>query len=162
MAIPLRYESPRRQGSPRPFRRGCATNDGRTAASWPAASIAVTPAMRERLCQSASPSEEIFDQLDESNADCHLSRISVTATTTRSTSRLHAYRDDTRWAILVELVGYNPRAFGVIDVIHHFGNCLDGGAGFENDDFLDRGSPTADFRWTRDQALVPHGAGCRG
>jgi hypothetical protein len=29
-------------------------------------------------------------------------------------ARLHRYRDQTRWAMLIELVGYNPRAGEVI------------------------------------------------
>lgn len=54
-------------------------------------------------------------------------------------SRLHAYRDAVRWALVVELVGYNPRARAVLDVLHVFGNCLTSGeAGFGNGDFLDR------------------------
>ena len=54
-------------------------------------------------------------------------------------SRLHAYADTDRWALIVEAVGYNPRAGDVIDVLHTFGNCLTGGQpGFENEDFLGR------------------------
>lgn len=85
--------------------------------------------------------EEIFNQLDESIAAFSFPDIGH-GYYYPIDARLHAYRDDTRWAILVELVGYNPRAASVIDVIHHFGNCLDGPAGFENGDFLDRISDT--------------------
>ncbi|MFE9694917.1 DUF7003 family protein [Micromonospora sp. NPDC005806] len=54
-------------------------------------------------------------------------------------SRLHAYHDATRWALVVELIGYNPRARAVLDVLHVFGNCLTSGEpGFENGDFLSR------------------------
>ncbi len=53
--------------------------------------------------------------------------------------RLHALGDGDRWALVVETVGYNPRAGNVVDVLHYFGNCLtSGGPGFENGDFLDR------------------------
>ena len=53
--------------------------------------------------------------------------------------RLHALSDGTRWALIVELVGYNPRAADLIDVLHFFGNCLTHGAqGFDNDGFLGR------------------------
>jgi len=46
---------------------------------------------------------------------------------------------DERWALLIELVGYNPRAGNVIDVVHAYGNCLTRGQpGFENEDFLSR------------------------
>ncbi|BCJ39888.1 hypothetical protein GCM10010168_27470 [Actinoplanes ianthinogenes] len=54
-------------------------------------------------------------------------------------ARLHAYRDARRWALIVETVGYSPRAGNLTDVLHVFGNCLTGGEpGFENGDFLDR------------------------
>lgn len=54
-------------------------------------------------------------------------------------ARLHAYADRERWALVVETVGYNPRAGDVLDVLHYFGNCLTKGPlGFENDDFLGR------------------------
>ncbi|HEX5597876.1 MAG TPA: hypothetical protein VFX61_17965, partial [Micromonosporaceae bacterium] len=54
-------------------------------------------------------------------------------------SRLHAYHDATRWALVVELVGYWPRASAVLDVLHVFGDCLTSGEpGFENVDFLGR------------------------
>lgn len=54
-------------------------------------------------------------------------------------SRLHAFSDGARWALIGEVVGYNPRAGNVIDVIHVYGNCLTiGEPGFENDDFHSR------------------------
>jgi len=54
-------------------------------------------------------------------------------------ARLHAYRDARRWALIVETVGYSPRAGNVTDILHIFGNCLTSGKpGFENADFLDR------------------------
>ena len=38
--------------------------------------------------------------------------------------------------MVVEAVGYNPRAGNLIDVVHTFGNCLTAGApGYENEDF---------------------------
>jgi hypothetical protein len=54
-------------------------------------------------------------------------------------ARLHAYRDARRWALIVETVGYSPRAGNLTDVLHVFGNCLTSGEpGFENADFIDR------------------------
>lgn len=54
-------------------------------------------------------------------------------------ARLHAYADRERWALVVETVGYNPRAGDVLNVLHYFGNCLTNGRpGFENEDFLGR------------------------
>lgn len=53
--------------------------------------------------------------------------------------RMHLYRDESRWALLIELVGYNPRNVNVIDVVHTYGNCLTRGRiGYEDEDFLDR------------------------
>ena len=44
-----------------------------------------------------------------------------------------------RWALVLDIVGFNPRAFNVIDVVHTFGNCLTAGRpGFENEDFHHR------------------------
>jgi hypothetical protein len=54
-------------------------------------------------------------------------------------ARLHAYRDAQRWALIVEAVGYSPRAGNLTDVLYVFGNCLtEGEPGLDNGDFLDR------------------------
>ncbi|GAA2488641.1 DUF7003 family protein [Winogradskya humida] len=54
-------------------------------------------------------------------------------------ARLHGYRDAERWALVVEVVGYSPRAGNLVDVLHVFGNCLtQGEPGLDNDDFLER------------------------
>ncbi len=54
-------------------------------------------------------------------------------------ARLHVFGDADRWALVVELVGYNPRAGDVVDVRHVFGNCLTRGLpGTDNDDFFGR------------------------
>ena len=54
-------------------------------------------------------------------------------------ARLHAYGDAQRWALMVEVVGYSPRAGNLDDVLHVFGNCLtEGEPGFGNHDFLPR------------------------
>ncbi|PYC75302.1 hypothetical protein C7C45_03630 [Micromonospora arborensis] len=41
-------------------------------------------------------------------------------------ARLHAFSDAERWALVVDTVGYNPRAANVVDVLHALGNCLVG------------------------------------
>ena len=54
-------------------------------------------------------------------------------------ARLHVFGDAARWALVVEAVGYNPRACNLIDVVHVFGNCLTSGApGYENENFHGR------------------------
>ncbi|MFJ8110088.1 DUF7003 family protein [Streptomyces sp. NPDC096132] len=42
-------------------------------------------------------------------------------------ARLHLFGDATRWAMVVELAGYNPRDGNLADVLHVYGNCLTGG-----------------------------------
>jgi hypothetical protein len=39
---------------------------------------------------------------------------------------LHAFSDGERWALVVDIVGYNQRAANVVDVLHALGNCLTG------------------------------------
>ncbi|CAM5506143.1 DUF7003 family protein [Streptomyces aurantiogriseus] len=39
-------------------------------------------------------------------------------------ARLHLFADATRWAMVVELLGYSPRAGNLTDVLHRYGNCL--------------------------------------
>lgn len=76
-------------------------------------------------------------------------------------ARLHVYRDATRWAVIVEAVGYNPRGYNVIDKLHYYGNCLtpaDLGVG----DFLDRLDNMADVctdddRYAGDTPVVVRG-----
>ena len=52
-------------------------------------------------------------------------------------ARIHLFADATRWAMVAELLGYNPRGANLIDVMHRFGNYLTrGGPGFG--DFLER------------------------
>ncbi|MEV0941646.1 hypothetical protein AB0I90_14860 [Micromonospora wenchangensis] len=41
-------------------------------------------------------------------------------------ARLHGFSDADRWALVVDTVGYNPRAGNVVDVLHALGNCLTG------------------------------------
>ncbi|RUL90254.1 hypothetical protein [Verrucosispora sp. FIM060022] len=54
-------------------------------------------------------------------------------------ARLHGYRDAGRWALIVETVGYSPRAGNLIDVLHVFGDCLASGEpGYGNGDFHER------------------------
>jgi hypothetical protein len=54
-------------------------------------------------------------------------------------ARIRAFGDAARWALVVEAVGYNPRAANLVDVVHTFGNCLTSGApGYENEDFHGR------------------------
>lgn len=54
-------------------------------------------------------------------------------------SRLSAYRDDKRWALIIEVVGFHYRAGGhdgINNCLHIFGNCLDFAPGTNNSNFL--------------------------
>jgi hypothetical protein len=54
-------------------------------------------------------------------------------------ARMHVFRDDERWALLIELVRYSPRSGDVDDAVYTYGNCLTRGRqGVENEDFLSR------------------------
>jgi hypothetical protein len=58
--------------------------------------------------------------------------------------RLTAYRDNTRWALVIEVLGAHNHAGGhngISDCLHCFGNCLNRPPGTANEDFL---YPTAD------------------
>lgn len=53
--------------------------------------------------------------------------------------RLGAFRDDTRWALAIEVIGVNNRAGGhdgINNCLHLFGNCLKRPWGTANEDFL--------------------------
>lgn len=54
-------------------------------------------------------------------------------------TRLSAYRDQGRWALVIEVLGYNLRAGdhnGLSNCLHCFGNCLKRPPGTANEDFL--------------------------
>ncbi len=53
--------------------------------------------------------------------------------------RLEAYRDEARWAIVIEVIGVHNRASGhdgINNCLHLFGNCLKRPPGTANEDFL--------------------------
>ena len=51
-------------------------------------------------------------------------------------TRLTAFRDDRRWALVIETLGYSPRAGQLDNTVHRYGNCIDGKTGTHNSDFL--------------------------
>ncbi|HEY4064169.1 MAG TPA: hypothetical protein VGM30_19820 [Puia sp.] len=54
-------------------------------------------------------------------------------------SRLTAYRDENRWALIIEVFGFNVRAGGhdgIDNCLHIFGNCLPFEPGTNNSNFL--------------------------
>jgi hypothetical protein len=82
--------------------------------------------------------EEILGQLDDAAKEFTFADLNHPYNYTID-ARLHAFRDSSRWALLIETVGYNPRAGNVVDILHFFGDCLtEGRIGFEDGDFLNR------------------------
>lgn len=62
-------------------------------------------------------------------------------------TRLSAYGDRKNWAVIIEALGYNPRALGherFADALYCFGNCLTGAAGLAEDGFIWTTSDGAD------------------
>ncbi|MEW2130186.1 DUF7003 family protein [Streptomyces sp. NPDC005435] len=60
-------------------------------------------------------------------------------------ARMSLFHGPGGWAMVVELLGYVPRARRLTDVLHVFGDRLTTGEpGFGNDDFLDRDLPLAE------------------
>jgi len=54
-------------------------------------------------------------------------------------TRLTAYRDEARWALVIEVLGYGTREGGhdgVNNALYCFGNCLERSPGLANEDFL--------------------------
>lgn len=53
--------------------------------------------------------------------------------------RLTAFRDEARWAIVIEAIGFHYRAGGhdgMQNALHKYGNCLERAPGTDNDEFL--------------------------
>jgi hypothetical protein len=53
-------------------------------------------------------------------------------------ARMHVFRDEMRWAIVVETVVYSDPGVNVMDVLYYIGNCITGGVGMREADFLSR------------------------
>jgi hypothetical protein len=54
-------------------------------------------------------------------------------------SKLSAYRDEKRWVLIIEIIGYSYRGGGhngITNCLHVFGNCLPLGSGIQNENFL--------------------------
>ncbi len=54
-------------------------------------------------------------------------------------SKLSAYRDDNRWVLIIEIIGFSYRGGGhngITNCLHVYGNCLDYEPGTRNENFL--------------------------
>ena len=88
--------------------------------------------MNKKLIYSVA---DIFEQLDESARLCRFPALD-SGYVYAGDVRLHPYRDNSRWALVIEDLGYNPRAGGIYDVLTCYGNCLKRPPGTANEDFL--------------------------
>jgi hypothetical protein len=82
--------------------------------------------------------EDILSQLDEYAGECDFPMLD-NGYVYPVTSRLNAYRDDHRWAIIIEDFGFNYRAGGhdgIQNCLYCYGNCLKRKPGSANEDFL--------------------------
>jgi hypothetical protein len=53
--------------------------------------------------------------------------------------RLYAYRDETRWALIIEHLGFHAHIGGhngIVNCLYRFGNCLDRAPGVADQDFI--------------------------
>lgn len=94
------------------------------------------------MSQATYTQSEILSQLDACAADFTFPMLDNGYVYLGDT-RLSAYRDSARWAIVIEIFGANQREDGhdgLRDCLYCFGNCLHRPPGTANEDFLSRTS----------------------
>jgi hypothetical protein len=82
--------------------------------------------------------DDILGQLDQCNADYAFPMLD-NGYVYPAGSKLTAYRDDERWVLIVEVIGFNYRDGGhngISNCLHIYGNCLDYAPGIQNENFL--------------------------
>jgi hypothetical protein len=83
-------------------------------------------------------SKEILNQLDQC-ANGYTFPMLDNGYVYPAGTRLSAYRDDARWTIIIEIIGFNYRGGGhngITNCLHIFGNCLAYEPGTQNENFL--------------------------
>ena len=83
-------------------------------------------------------SAEILKQLDKCAEDYTFPMLDDGYVYPAGT-KLTAYRDDKRWVIIIEVIGFNYRGGGhngISNCLHIFGNCLNYEPGTQNENFL--------------------------
>jgi hypothetical protein len=68
--------------------------------------------------------QEILSELDEAARDFKFPGLDNGFIYPVDT-RLHAFRDEARWALVIEVVGYDYRGHSLDDVVYVLGNCID-------------------------------------
>lgn len=82
--------------------------------------------------------KEILNQLDQCNDDFTFPMLDHGYVYLAGT-KLTAYRDDNRWIIVIEIIGFNYRGGGhngISNCLHIYGNCLNYMPGIQNENFL--------------------------
>ncbi len=81
---------------------------------------------------------EIVNQLDQCNSDYTFPMLDNGYVYLAGT-KLSAYRDEKRWVIVIEVIGFNYRGGGhngISNCLHIYGNCLTYPPGTANENFL--------------------------
>lgn len=81
---------------------------------------------------------EILEQLDKCAKECSFP-ILDNGYIHLVHSKLSAYRDDERWALVIEVIGFSPRDYGhegVNNCLYIFGNCISMRLGLDDSSFL--------------------------
>lgn len=87
--------------------------------------------------------EEILSQLDQCNSEYTFPMLDNGYIYPAGT-KLTAYRDDKRWVLIIETIGFSYRGGGhngISNCLHVYGNCLNYQPGTQNENFL---YPTGD------------------
>ncbi|HZH96240.1 MAG TPA: hypothetical protein VEY06_10160 [Flavisolibacter sp.] len=82
--------------------------------------------------------EKILDQLDKCSSEFTFPMLDNGYVYPAGT-KLTAYRDDKRWVIIIEAIGFNYRGGGhngIANCLHVYGNCLSYKPGTRNENFL--------------------------
>jgi hypothetical protein len=82
--------------------------------------------------------EEILNQLDKCSSEYTFPMLDNGYVYPAGT-KLTAYRDDKRWVIVIEVIGFSYRGGGhngISNCLHIFGNCLQYDPGTQNENFI--------------------------
>lgn len=82
--------------------------------------------------------QDILHQLDNCNTDFTFPMLDNGYVYLAGT-KLTAYRDNERWVLVIEIIGFNYRGGGhngISNCLHIFGNCLEYQPGTKNENFL--------------------------
>lgn len=82
--------------------------------------------------------EEILNQLDQCNSEYTFPMLD-NGNVYPAGTKLTAYRDDKRWVLIIEVIGFSYRGGGhngISNCLHVYGNCLNYQPGTQNENFI--------------------------